>query len=268
MKKISILTVIWLLASTRLLTASEISPAGNDTTKLRLKNMKIWVIEDNDSLKKDSFSIVQHHKPKVWAGLDLGVNGYLNSNNKFDLPANYKYLDLDYGRSRTFSINFAEKDFTLYKEYIQLVTGLGIEWNNYRFSNNTRIFNDSDKITGYIDTIRYSNSKLRVTYLNLPILLNFNSSSESSNAFHFAAGIIFGYNIGSMTKVIFENNGKTNKDKQHGDYNASVFRYGLTARVGFGDIRLFGTYQLTQLFQKDKGPELYPFSAGLSWIFD
>lgn len=265
MKKIKFLILIWFFASAGYLPAAELSPSPADTTKLRLKNVKIWVIDDEDTLTKDSIVVKHHHKPKVWAGLDLGVNGYLNPDHKTTVPVNY--LSLDYAQSRTFSLNFAEKDFSIFREYVQLATGLGVEWNNYRFKNSTRLFNDSDMISGIIDTVKYSNSKLRLTYLNLPVLLNFNTGS-GSNDFHFTAGIVFGYNIGSMTKVIYEVDGKRNKDKQRGDYNASIFRYGLTARVGFGNFRLFCNYQLTPLFQKDKGPELYPFSAGFSLVFD
>ena len=44
----------------------------------------------------------------------------------------------------------------------------------------------------------------------------------------------------------------------------NTFRYGLTARVGLGFIRFYANYDLVPLFQKDRGPELYPVSVGIT----
>ena len=37
-----------------------------------------------------------------------------------------------------------------------------------------------------------------------------------------------------------------------------------TARIGWGWVNVFATYSLTTLFKTDRGPELYPFSVGLT----
>jgi hypothetical protein len=46
--------------------------------------------------------------------------------------------------------------------------------------------------------------------------------------------------------------------------NIEKLRYGVTARVGWKFINLMGFYSLTDLFTKDKGPEIYPISIGIS----
>ena len=53
------------------------------------------------------------------------------------------------------------------------------------------------------------------------------------------------------------------KDKNKQDFNLSTFRYGFTARVGYRGLKLYATYYPVQLFEVDKGPEVYPFSVGL-----
>jgi hypothetical protein len=50
-----------------------------------------------------------------------------------------------------------------------------------------------------------------------------------------------------------------------------MLRYGATARVGYGNFQLFGTYYATPLFQTSKGPEgndLYPFEIGVAFVFN
>jgi hypothetical protein len=41
------------------------------------------------------------------------------------------------------------------------------------------------------------------------------------------------------------------KDKQ--DYNLNKFRYGVSAKLGVGNFSLFGYYNLSDLFEKNKG---------------
>ena len=42
------------------------------------------------------------------------------------------------------------------------------------------------------------------------------------------------------------------------------FRFNAVARVGYGDFTLFAAYSLTPMFDKDDGPEIYPFTVGIS----
>jgi hypothetical protein len=50
-----------------------------------------------------------------------------------------------------------------------------------------------------------------------------------------------------------------------------MLRYGATARVGYGNFQLYGTYYKTPLFQTGKGPggyDLYPFEIGIALAFN
>jgi len=55
------------------------------------------------------------------------------------------------------------------------------------------------------------------------------------------------------------------KDKDRSSFNINAFEYAATARVGYKDVGLFATYSLTPLFESGKGPELTPFSIGISF---
>jgi hypothetical protein len=89
-----------------------------------------------------------------------------------------------------------------------------------------------------------------------------------NNRLHIAAGPIGALKLGSHTKMVFED-GHT--IKSWGDFSLNMLRYGATARVGYGNFQLFGTYYYTPLFQSGKGPagnDLYPFEIGVALAFN
>jgi hypothetical protein len=83
----------------------------------------------------------------------------------------------------------------------------------------------------------------------------------------FSLGLIGGLKIGSHTKVVYEDGGDKNKDKNRSDFFLSPFRYGYTARAGYGFLKVFANYYNTTLFEKNKGPQLHPFTIGFMLSF-
>jgi hypothetical protein len=67
--------------------------------------------------------------------------------------------------------------------------------------------------------------------------------------------------------VVYEDRGDKNKDKNRSDFFLSPFRYGYTARAGYGFLKIFANYYNTALFEKGKGPQLYPFTIGFMLSF-
>ena len=67
-------------------------------------------------------------------GTREGVNGMLDYNNTLNVASGAKFLELNYAKSYQFGLNLFEKDFHIYKNYINLVTGLGFDFNHYAFS--------------------------------------------------------------------------------------------------------------------------------------
>ena len=254
---------------------------NDDTIKIKVGNYKVIIIDneknkkvhDNDTVFIDTLNAENdeeknHHKSyKSWAGFDFGVNGYLNADKTTKMPAGYEFLEVNYRRSFSYALNVFEKDIPIISEYFKLATGLGIEWNNYIFTNNIRLTSDSAKIYGYTDTlIKFDKTKLGLTYLNLPILFQINTNSNPKDAFHLSFGVIISYNIRAKTKLVYNVNDKTNRDKVVGDYHVNPLRYGITARVGYGKFKVFANYNLSSLFVKDEGPDLYPFTVGVTVI--
>jgi len=151
---------------------------------------------------------------------------------------------------------------------VGLLTGLGLEFSNYFFDNDNTIHEMSDLIVADSLDGNVSKSKLTTTYLRVPLILEvqFPNTIRAHRVF-LSAGIVAGLKLGSHTKVVYKDDGGKNKDKNRDDFNINPFRYGLTARLGFGNMSFFGDYYFSPLFVEDKGPELHPFTVGLSFNF-
>lgn len=257
---------------------------SGDSTLINIGDIKVQVIEGNptrvtigkNELEVDDEGNVDFKRNRQdrydghWGGFDLGVNGYLNSNNKFDMPEGYEFLDLRMEKSINVAINFWEQNFNLIGNQFGLTTGLGLEWNNYRFDDNVKITRDDEigisKILMNEEGTVYMKSKMVVNYLNLPVLLEYQTNRFSKkNSFHIGGGLMTGLRIGTHTKMVYDD-GSKQKDKDHDSkgYDINPFKFALMARIGWGKINLFANYSLNTLFKDNRGPELYPFSAGIT----
>jgi hypothetical protein len=216
----------------------------------------------HDSL---SVSIGKDQGFHFWEGLDIGVNGYMNVKNSIATPETFPFLELDYARSRSFSWNIAQHNFHLYKNYINLVTGAGIEWNSYALKQNVSLATDMNMITGVNEQMDFTKNKLKSTWVKAPLMLEFNTSKDEDRAFHIAAGAEIGYNVfRNRLKQEYMYNGDEQKRKTKDDFNINPFRYSLVARVGFGKYTVFANYGMSELFKSGQGPKVYPFSAGIN----
>jgi len=272
MKKLALISTIFFIAS------GVFAQEKKDTTTIYFGNSKILIVSDNEKVSienNDTITIedddTMHVKKNKfnghWAGVDVGLNGYMYNNNSMSLTGTDRSLSLNQAKSWNISLNFAEVNMKLVKNYIGITTGLGLQFNNYRFDKSIKLISDSASLTYFNDTIKYNKNKLIVTYLTLPILFDFQIPVGEHDRIHLTAGVVGGLRIGTHTKQVFDLNGNENKEKQREDFHLSPFQYGLTARLGYNGVGVFVNYSLSSLFKDGEGPELYPWSAGLSFSF-
>ncbi len=197
-------------------------------------------------------------------GMDLGFNNYLNADYELSIPDDYDYLSLNSAKSIEVSVNLLQQDIHL-GSCVGFYTGLGFDFNNYRFDQPIVPIKDEFGNLSY-QTFDYDvrKSKLTAVYVTVPVMFELQFSRRRDDAFYMAVGGVGGYRIASHTKVVTSENGKKVKDKDNGDFTLNSFRYGAQLRFGFKSINLFGTYYFSPLFDTDKGPELYPVSIGFS----
>jgi len=236
---------------------------GNDgdTTRFSMGDKKILVINLHDSIKKHKMEKVKPH----WAGIEIGFNGYMTPQNKM-FPQGYDWMELDLAKSVAVNINFFDYGIRLYKRYVMLVSGFGLSYNNYRFRGDTIMANGADGIYGVGNTINYSKNKLTVSYLTVPLLLEFNTSKYNKKSFHVSTGCTFGYRVGSHTKQVYEEEGTERKIKSYNQFSINPWRVDATARIGYRGFSIFANYDMVPLFRDEKGPDLHPFTVGITLV--
>ena len=204
-----------------------------------------------------------------------------------DFKDGLEYLDLRMEKSINVNVNMFQQNFNLNKKgNFGMYSGLGLSWNNYRFSNNVMLVDAATGTEGYfIEGAAVRKSKLVNTYVTVPLFLEI--QNKNNNLF-FAAGVVGGLRILSHTKIYFEESGQEyqltdiqgnpfgdvektpnkrhrNIEKDYGSFHMNPFKLDASVRAGFGVVKLYFNYSLIPLFNNNKGPEVYPFAAGISF---
>jgi hypothetical protein len=202
-----------------------------------------------------------------WAGVEFGFNNYLTSDRSSVMPADINYMTLHTSKSNNFSINFAQLSLG-FARHFGILTGLGINWNNYRFSGNNNITTTPLGVIVELDPGgQLDKSKLTTVYLTIPVMLELQIPANSHHL-NLGAGFIGASKLGAHTKMKYENGDKV---KSNEALSLNQFRYGATARIGYENFQLYGTYYMTPLFLSGKGPngnDLYPFEIGVAITFN
>ncbi len=238
----------------------------NDTVTTITLGHKRWEIIEEDN--KTNIRMVHIPREKFkghYSGVWLGFCNYTGPDFDTSIPADGDFMELNSGKSMAFTINFLQYDISLQqrKKNLGLVTGLGWTVYNYRHDNQYMIQKNSQGITyGEPATDAIDKSKIVASYLNIPLLFEAQIPSDQNRCTAFiSAGVYGGFKIGSHTKVVYTDG---DKNKSRDDININPFQYGAMVQVGYKIIKLYATYNFSTLYEKDKGPELYPYSVGIT----
>lgn len=244
-----------------------------DSTRIRVGDKEISIVEKDDDAKiriEDIDKDDDDFHPRFrghWAGFEWGINNFLDADNTISREGDDLFMDLNTSRSWAINLNFAQYSLGFGTSHFGALTGLGFMYNNYFFDGDNTIAEIDDQVVG-IDTTNVSKSKLTTSYLRVPILLEVQFPDASrAKRIYLSAGLIAGLKLGSHTKVVYKDENGRSRDKNNDDFNINPFRYGVTARIGYGNVSVFGEYYFTPMFIEDKGPELHPFTVGLAMAF-
>ena len=148
------------------------------------------------------------------------------------------------------------------KSNFSFAIGLGISihnlyW-NYRYQGDSLNF----QFVKVEDTLGYKRSKLSMPYLEVPVEFRWKSKSKVSVGVGFKVGyMVYAHSKWVGDDYLFHSN-NTLKASFKGIKNIEKFSYGPTLRVGFKWFNVTGYYSLGSVFQKGKGPDMYPISVG------
>ncbi|HNY04051.1 MAG TPA: outer membrane beta-barrel protein [Bacteroidales bacterium] len=246
-----------------------------------------------DEFDADDFPMCRDHKKfnGHWAGIDLGISGYATPAGDMNFNPDHPYMNMNTARSLMVNINPFELNLNLLKNKLGFTTGLGFQFSNYQFTGNYVMLQDSSAIVAYRvkddqgNFVKLESNKLMVSHITVPLLFEFQTNPfRRTNSFHVSVGVILGARIGSYTKqeypeksgsyYLVDSDGtavahyETSKHtvRERGAYHLDPFKVDAAFRIGWSHLNLFGTWSLTKMFQKNEGPELYPFTTGITLV--
>lgn len=226
--------------------------------------------ESNDSLKKNSFTIVDgsfrsknYDKNKsenrttsqaVFAG---GYNNLVTDG----AVANFQF---GYGRSGfyewgvTWNTRLSNNSNLLHLKY-----GVGFMYNQLHATDN-RVFADINNQTVLVDAGVETKAKrtyFKNVYFVVPMHLEFDFSKtkivddkkvfKSHTGARFGIGGFVGVNTNSKQFIEYEQNGYKFKEKQKGDFNVNDFTYGVSTYIGYRATSLYLKYDLNPIFKNN-----------------
>jgi hypothetical protein len=239
---------------------------------------KNWESLLDGDFKKTKISF--ERKPKKlkpittnWWIFDLGFANYVDRTTNLDYSTmmgsssslslsmvSSKDLKLNNVKSSNFNIWIVQQKASLYKNYWNLKYGIGLEMYNFRFQRPIS-FSNTPGNNIYIDDVNFTKNKLFVEYLTVPVQLNYHSKPDNNKSFYASLGVSAGYLIQSHTKQISEERGKR---KVNGNFNLNNFKMATIGELGVGSLRLYGSYNLTNMFDKNLTHfDLTPFAIGV-----
>lgn len=253
---------------------------AQDNTKTEKKDRKAQKeakAKAQKAVKEEEMLVVKPNEPKIktpvdWTKVDLskrpadhflfqyGIAGWSGG------PDTIK----PQGFSRSFNMHFLF-DFP-FKTNPKLSVGIGpgIGTDNIFFENRTINIKNRSQALFVRDTItKYKKYKLQTGFLELPIELRYSSNPANMNkSFKLAIGAKIGTLITAKTKAKVDldqarDGGYTTKTNAKRHFNST--RLVGTMRVGLGNVSLFGTYTINELFKEGFGPAgIHPYTIGLT----
>lgn len=190
------------------------------------------------------------------AGFGMGFNSFDGDD-----------VSLRKGKSLEYNLNFMEFSFPFSRYNWALVTGAGLRWNRYRIDENAH-FQEVDGVTQLVpapEGVVYKKSKLNMTSLTIPVLLEWQTPKKRHKPRFFVSGGVVGViKTTSSSKVVYDDErGKTRKQKMDGGMNLRPVTMDLLFQAGVGCIGAYFKYSPIEMFESKKGPALHPVSFGL-----
>lgn len=251
---------------------------AGDTTKIKIGRKEVSIFESGDQTEIRVRPAEQTHVSSEmqsrisrvrkfrghWSGFELGLNNFFDAD--FSTSHGVDFMELRASKSLNVNLNFLQYNLRLAGDRVGLVTGMGLEFNDYKFINDITVERNGGIIEPRdLSSLNLEKTKLSTTYLTVPLLFEFQTAQiKRSHRLYLSGGVIGGLKLGSHTKFVHFESGKKRKEKLRDDFYINPFRYGVTVRAGYRHLNLFANYYFTPLFQTNKGPELYPFAIGLS----
>ena len=250
MKKISILLLFVVSAAIAL---------GQDSTKV------VDTTAKPKPAKKD-WSKVNMNRSGDHFLLQVGLDNWASKPDTIDIKT----------LSRSFGV-YLLMDFPFKTNpHFSIALGLGASTSSIYFNDtyldiSGKVDNSSTlKFQNVQDTTHFKKFKLQTAYIEIPLEFRYGSNPENPNkSWKFAAGAKIGTMLSAGTKGKNLLNGSggtinsfTQKEKSKRYFNKT--RFAVTGRIGYGSVSLFTVYQVNSFFKEGLGPDVRPFTIGIT----
>lgn len=186
--------------------------------------------------------------------VDLGVNIPLNAPDT---------LNKGFWGSRTMNVYY-QYPIRLGKSKLSFNPGIGLSMERWKFTDNQILINPVEA-TDQIDQYQFTRgtslypgikkSMLVTNYLEMPIEFRYDTRpNDIARSFSVAIGGRVGVLTNSMMKIKYTDDGENFKLKDKKSYGLNPIRYGVYTRIGIGGFNWFAFYNLSEMFETDKGP--------------
>jgi len=183
--------------------------------------------------------------------LEFGFNRALDAPERFDLGL--------FG-SRSLNLYY-QYELRILKSRISFVPGIGLSLERFKFRNGDILTFPADNRDSVIlvpiadHQIRtLKKSQLITNYIDVPLEFRYTSNPDDpARSLKISIGGRVGYLYDAMTKIKFKDDGELKQIKDKQTFNLNRLRYGVSAKVGFGNFALFGYYNLSPLFKEGEG---------------
>jgi hypothetical protein len=170
--------------------------------------------------------------------------------------------NINMGFNRQFNIAFMY-DIPLQKTNFSLAAGLGIGSDHYHLSDMSLDLKNVSTTPDFQETDAYSKFKLATTYLEIPLELRYRQVPENANkGFKVGLGLKVGNLVNAHTRAVSTVNGSKLIEKDASKRLFNTWRFAGTARIGYGNFALYGTYTLNGLFKENGSYDVNPYSFG------
>jgi hypothetical protein len=203
------------------------------------------------------------HMDPHYAGVGIGYMNVTDDGNPFNTVSTDRFA-LKAEETTEWFINLIEHSYSLYRNRLALVTGLGINWRTYRMDQNTmlREVNGKTEMEPFDLADNYEYSRLKVTRITMPLLLEWQPGFLRKS--FLSGGVEAGLKTYSTFKVKYKNStGDVVKKVTDRGLNTTPLSFDLMLMAGIDNISIFAKQSLTGVFQKDKGPDVKPVSIGV-----
>lgn len=116
---------------------------------------------------------------------------------------------------------------------------------------------------GAADAPEYNKSRLRYLFFRIPLSLEWQTRLNGRGPLFFAIGPEAEIRHGIRSKTKIDGDAET----LGRGMNVRPLGINLLTQVGYGDFGVYMRYSTYGLFEKSKGPVVYPFSFGLCWYY-